>query len=688
MKLINPFGEEKEKFDFSNLLKFLPQPFGIASQVIKQVPKIQTQAGKLLQQVNIPRVDIKPPIPQATFMPQKIRKPITDYLIGQGEESIKSLGRSLERAGTGKFATPGKKIEDIGNLLFLTPVGRGAKVLKKLSVPKQPQLAKSIKPLESIKQPVSSEEIISPVDKLVKAIKGAKPVRGQQETLYSAERGRRTARVAEVGQRIGGEKGFQAQLGQLKGELPRVKYEGIRGQLEQPDIDELFNSVERNKILLPLEKITAKQGLARLISKEGTGVPTKRELELLSDVFPKNFVDAILSKRGNLDKLISGGLEALNLPRTLMASFDLSAPLRQGLFFIGRKQWYGSFAKMFKQAFSEKAFQESQQQIFSRATYPLMRQHQLALTELALGKLSAREEAFMSNLGEKIPGIGKGIRFSNRGYVGFLNKLRADVFDDLYNKAPDNIKNNTEYLRSLTSYINSATGRGNLPSALEQAAPFFNAVFFSPRLMASRINLLNPQHYLSMQPQVRKAAIKDLFKVTGTMLTVLGLAKAGGAEVGIDPRSADFGKIKMGNTRWDILGGFQQYTRLLAQVLSGEVVSSTTGKVTKVGEGYKPMTKLDILGRFFEYKTSPVISFILTLLRGTTPLGEKISFTSADIEKNPLLQRFIPFVFQDMIDAYKEWGAEGPLISAPALFGVGSQTYAPRQKKRKLISPF
>jgi hypothetical protein len=353
-----------------------------------------------------------------------------------------------------------------------------------------------------------------------------------------------------------------------------------------------------------------------------------------------------------------------------MATADLSAPLRQGIFLIGKpKQWVPAFKDMFKYAFSEKAYVGMLEQIKARPSYKQMRESGLALTDMS-SNLSKREEEFMSNIAEKIPVFGKLAKGSNRAYSGFLNKLRADVFDDLLSKASDLglTKDNSKLVDDIAKFVNSATGRGDL-GALNKASVVLNGAFFSPRLMASRINLLNPVYYAKLDPFVRKEALKSLLTFGATAGSILGLAKLGGAEVGVDPRSADFGKIKVGNTRYDVLGGFQQYIVLASRLLSGQMVSSTTGKEFTLGEGYKPTTRLDIIQRFFESKTSPVASFALGLAKGQTTMGEdfKLSTEIAD--------RFIPMLASDMFDLYKENGLKGLFMGLPGGFGIGSQTY-------------
>ena len=552
----------------------------------------------------------------------------------------------------------------IGEIAKTIPIGKGyMESVKELG--RYKQTLKSMAQREILEKNVQS-----PVYKIITALKEAKPIRKEQEALYSAERSKRLGKVIEAG-KTGGEEGYFAQLGALKGELPKVQFEGIRNKVSQTDIDDLFNIVEGNQILSPFEKITAKTGLAKLLGEEGSLVPTEGQLKLLSEVFPQNFIKTILDKRPFLQKAGEGIAEVLNVPRALMASFDLSAPLKQGVFLIGRpKQWIPAFGNMFKYAFSEKSYQGLMQDIQKRPTYALMRESKLPITDIGAG-LIGREEKFMSNLAEKIPGIGKIVRASDRAYTGFLNKLRADVFDDLVKTAQSQgIKPEGKVLNDISSFVGSATGRGNL-GILEKSAVILNSTLFSPRLMASRLNLLNPIYYIKLNPTVRKEALKSLITFSGTAGTVLSLAKMGGAEVGIDPRNADFGKIRVGNTRYDVMGGFQQYIRAGAQLITGEHISSTTGVKTTVGEGYKPLTRLDIATRFIETKEAPIASFATMLLKGKTALGKDIKINEE------ITNRFIPMVVQDMNDLYKEKGLEGIAMGTPAIFGTGVQTYAP-----------
>jgi len=381
------------------------------------------------------------------------------------------------------------------------------------------------------------------------------------------------------------------------------------------------------------------------------------QFELLEDIYSK----IPTSMR---DKIY----ETINIPRALMATADVSAGFRQGIFIAARrpKQFAKEFIRQFKYLTSEKAYKNLKADIVTDVDYPIMKKNGLALADLQHG-LSAKEEAFMSTWAEKIPGIGKITRASQRAYTGLLNKLRFDYYKDFLKKADELGITDEKYFKDAAEFVGAATGRGGLGN-FERSAVALNAVLFSPRLMISRLKLLNPIYYAKLHPEVRKEALKSLFSFAGATMGVLTLAKMAGAEVGADPRSADFGKIKIRDTRIDIMGGFQQYIRMAAQITSGKYVSSTTGKEITLGEGYGSATRWDIFLRQLESKESPVASFATAILKGK-------DYTGKDVKVGKEIgQRFVPMVIQDIYDIAKEDPSLLPL-GMLGMTGMGLQTY-------------
>lgn len=522
---------------------------------------------------------------------------------------------------------------------------------------------------QKIKQRVQELDSLGPVEKIIAALKGAKTLNPEQQKLYSAGRKQQYSRIAKARATTSGESGYFAQLGAAKGELEKVEFESLRNSLKQKDIDSLFNSIKTSQLAF-WEKLNAGTGLEKLLGKRGGKLPTKSEIQLLDEVFGKDFTEALLSKRDFMAKLTDNMKDAINVPRALMASVDLSAPFRQGVFLIGHpKQFFSSFGAMIKSFGSEKAYNETIADISQRPTYQLMRENKLAITRPD-SRLSQGEESFMSNFAEKIPGIGRLVKASDRAYSGFLNKLRADVFDELFYKAKDlGIEATPKMTGDLADFVNTATGRGKLPGGIDRISEIVNGIFFSPKLMFSRLHLLNPAYYAKLDPFVRKEALKSLLTFSGVALTTISLASLAGAETEGDPRSTDFGKIKIGNTRYDPWGGFQQYVRLAAQLITGQTKSTAGGEVRTLGEGYKARTRFDIASEFLQNKEAPVASFVTSMLKGQDNFGNKFNLPTE------VLDRLTPMMIQDLYDLQKEWGPKGYLMGIPGLFGVGSQTY-------------
>ena len=231
--------------------------------------------------------------------------------------------------------------------------------------------------------------------------------------------------MAEQAMQVGGREGYLASLRQLKGELPKLKF-GALEQFDQTAVDGLFSHVQRHPTLRPYEKVNTQSALEKVL---GGGVPTRSEIKLLERSFGPEVAAQIAESVPFWSKAKNLGLSLINVPRSLRASYDLSAPFRQGLVLGARhpRMFSREFAPMVRAARSEHAYQDIMDDIASRPTFPVMQKAKLQLTDLE--GLSTREEQFMSNLAEGIPVIGRGVRASGRAYTAFLNKFRADAFD-------------------------------------------------------------------------------------------------------------------------------------------------------------------------------------------------------------------------------------------------------------------
>jgi len=406
---------------------------------------------------------------------------------------------------------------------------------------------------------------------------------------------------------------------------------------------------------------------------------------------PITLEKASLFTPGGRKRISAEAVDTLNVPRAVMASVDLSAPLRQGATMIHKKEFWKALPDMVKSMSSEDAFKALQQEIASRPNAARYKKAKLGLSDME--GVGNREELFMSKAAEKIPVLGKLVRASGRGYVGFLNKMRADVFDSLLHTAQKSGAETTD--KAIAKFINDATGRGDLGKA-ERYVPALNAAFFSPRLMASRVNLLNPMTYVKADPFVRKEYLKSMAAFGGTVSSVLGLAKLAGADVEVDPRSSDFAKIKVGNVRLDIGAGFQQYLRAGAQIAPEFMGGNRrkdleTGKMKKLGGEFGQKSRLDVIQEFAESKASPIASLLITMAKDRTFAGEKPQFfpdvsrinrkgagvIGEEFSKSELTRRLTPMIAQDLVDLYKE-DPDSMWMAAPSVFGTSIQVHKKR----------
>lgn len=369
--------------------------------------------------------------------------------------------------------------------------------------------------------------------------------------------------------------------------------------------------------------------------------------------------------------------------KAIKASMDNSAIFRQGWKTIWTHPtiWADnalkSFSNIIKTFGKDNVMFELNADIKSRPNYDLMRKAKL--------DVGIKEESFPTALPEKIPLFGKLYKASEVGFTAFLRKTRADIFDryiDIAKKS--NVDLTNEELLSIGKLVNSLTGRGDLGS-LERAAGTINNVFFSPRMIKAHIDTLTqPFTGAGGSNFVRKQAAINLVKIIGGTAAILGVAKLTNKNsVDFDPRSADFGKIKVGNSRFDVSGGASSLVTLASRLLTMSSKSSTTGNITKLNAKDKSgnpkfgaQTGTDVVYSFFENKLSPVSSVVKDLLKGSTFAGGKPTVSG---EAQNLL---VPLPITTGLELHNTPGAANTLIGLIAdALGISVNTYAPPKKK-------
>lgn len=421
--------------------------------------------------------------------------------------------------------------------------------------------------------------------------------------------------------------------------------------------------------------------------------------------------------------------ELWNAPRGMMSvdlPFITSAGLRQALPLVGTKAWFKAWAPSIKSYGSKKFYdthaellkadplmQRSMRPVLTSQGKPLIQGGRPVMKEMPsimeqagvklndLSNFSGREEAIRSTLPEKIPGYGKLIAANNRAYSAFLNDLRVSTFRNFYDAMPN--KNDIVALKQLGDAVGTFTGRGKLETkipftmdpktgthrmmTMDRHAGALAEVLFAPRLVASRLQMINPVNYTMLTRQAKIEYTKAALRTAGAWASMASLGYLAGAEVSLDPRSADFGKMKWGNFRMDAAAGIQQLLVLGARMATGETTSSTTGRTFELGQGFGNQSEWDVFENFVSNKLQPNVKYMY-------------DFWDAD-EKKPFavvdraISLAVPMMSDTLIEIAKSEPellpgiAKAAMLAPLASAGIGMQSYSKDQPygKSRVLAP-
>ncbi len=518
----------------------------------------------------------------------------------------------------------------------------------------------------------------------------AKPARKSAEAQKAISRSRKfkkafTARSGETG-----EKAARKARWALKGDDFIHDFEVDLSFLTQEMRDELFDVINS---LPEWDAQHAASGMWKILDKQ---LPTRSEVSVLEKAFGVGVLDkieAMANRQLSVPEMLA---DLANLPRAIQTSFDMGAPIRQGNFGLKAgyaDEWGDAFVKTLKVGVHEEYANVIDELGRVGPQAVLYREAGLDLTTLSrFAKLTAREEQYLSTYAERIPIIGRGVKWSERVHVAFLNQFRMNIFDStVATWRAEGRALKPKDLKALGEYVNHMTGRGDLKTANRAIAKLFgvfgkkvkdvripttaSTVLYSPRFLLSKIQV-HTDLFATQSPLVRKMIARDLKNFYYTNVQMLRLAKMGSERFGWtvedDPVSTDFGKIKVGNIRYDVWGPTAPLMRLMAKVESGVSKSTVTGEI-------RDISRKAVTMRYLRSKASPAAGLIVDLIEGETFIGNDIDLTTAAGITDVAQQRLVPLVVQDLVDAFR-FGDTGFMASAAtssAFFGQGVVSYRP-----------
>ena len=282
------------------------------------------------------------------------------------------------------------------------------------------------------------------------------------------------------------------------------------------------------------------------------------------------------------------------------------------------------------------------------------------------------EEEFPTSAPSRIPVVGRFFRAAEVAYEAGAMRMRADLADLTYKLAEQSgvdMENKIE-VGAINDMVNYMTGRGSL-GRLESAGKVANKVFFSAKFAKSNIDVL-VKGLTAKTPFARKQASINLLKIVSSIGILLAIASTLDKDsVEWDPRSANFGKMRYGNVRFDMTGGMSSFLILAARIATQSTKSSVTGLMTEFGKGYGSPQGMDVLWNFTENKFSPMFSVIKELVNQETFEGERPTVI------NQLENLTVPIIIEEgMGAAQKESLANTLLVLIAEGMGISANVYS------------
>ena len=489
------------------------------------------------------------------------------------------------------------------------------------------------------------------------------------------------------------------------------------------------------------------------------------EKNRIQEKFNKLQYEAELRNRSKPQKVIDALLEVWGITRALRATAEFSFMLIQGGFYAVSHPLTAikSLSVAFSHLLSTSRSERFAEQIKTQDWYEGAREDKLAITEVDY-KLSAREELFLNGwvnhiwdviglplklVSEKafqrwkLASFPKAFERSNVGAMNLIRITRYLKGVEMLEAQGKTRETHPQDYKNVADMVNTFTGRASLGGLENNKATskLLTTIFFSPKMWASTLKTFTPYAFIHFgkmgsaeigntgnfgkdkkvgKRQVsvaQKMAMADYMKYVGlTTAAVMAIALRYNNDddedtsVELDPRSSDFLKIKIGNTRVDPWGGRIQMIVLQARLLAESMNRMTReeGWAAKLGwrdiPSYKRTSSGELV-RLGEGYTDTMGGLLTTMTKNklapSAALVNKWLFAKLDKEGNTVDKFGNPYEPSDelinnlypiYIETIKELYQDQPYTVATfltfyAFLGGGAQTYEPPKPKAKASGP-
>lgn len=399
----------------------------------------------------------------------------------------------------------------------------------------------------------------------------------------------------------------------------------------------------------------------------------------------KRSAKQVVKDRGVAGAVGRGIVNFGGITKSLRATLDNSAIGRQGIkvLFTHPKTWAKNSLLTFRD-FAKTIGNKEMHDVLKADIISRPNSLNGLYKQIGADVINITEEAYPSGVPERMWGLGRFVKASDAAYTGFVQRSRADLADQyikIAKKAGVNLSDKAQ-AQPIGHLVNALTGRGK-----GWGSEKLNNVFFSPKLLKSNIDVLGGQLITGAGGSnfVRKQAAINLVKIVASTAAVLKLADAAWpGSVERDPRSSNFGKIKIGNTRFDVTGGMSSLATLAARTIptthGGKLgvysKSSISGDMKNLSSGdFGADTLLDVIENFGENKLAPATAYLKDLAQGTNFNGENTR-TPGYAGKS----LFVPLSVANYTELRKDPNSANKLVATIAdALGVSTNTYGKKQ---------